>query len=101
LREVVRDLAGLAEDERASLLDDRREEIRDVGAQLRQEAWRAIGVASGIGLGIAAGIATAEAGAPALGLLEAAAVTVGGVASFPRKTLTPYSYLFSIDRSFG
>jgi hypothetical protein len=40
------------------------------------------------------------AGEP-VGVLLSAFATSAGVAALPRKTITPYSYLFSIGGKFG
>jgi hypothetical protein len=99
LREVVRDLARMPAEEQEKALADRREEIRDAGEALRRGPLQAIGSAAGIGLGIAGGAASAVAGDPIGGVLSAAAAAAG-VAGIPRETVTPYSYLFAVGRSF-
>jgi hypothetical protein len=100
LRSVVREMAGVSPGEQSSVLDDRLGEIRDAGATLRQGPFKAIAGTTGIAIGIAGGVTSAAAGDP-IGAILSAFSTAAGVATLPRKTITPYSYLFSIGQKFG
>lgn len=100
LRAVVREMGGIPPDERASVLNDRREEVREAGETLRRGALRTLGGAAGIGLGIAGGVASAVAADPVGGILSASAAAAGA-ATLPGKTITPYSYLFAVGRQFA
>jgi hypothetical protein len=97
IRQVVLDLATAEPEQREQLLNDRRAEVREAGEALRGGPMRMFGGAVGIGLGIAGGVATALSGGLLTGALAAGAA-VSGVAALPRKTTTPYSYLFAIRR---
>ena len=97
---VVREMAGNSREDDASILGDRLEEIREAGEALRRGPVSTIAGAAGIGLGIAGGVTSAVAGEP-VGALLSAFATGAGVAALPRKTITPYSYLFSIGGQFG
>ncbi len=98
LREVVREIS-IAEDP-ASVLADRQEEMRDTAQALRSGPLSKLGAAATVGLGIAGGVASVAEGSPVGGILSAAAAA-GGAAMLKTKTVTPYSYLFSIQRTFG
>jgi hypothetical protein len=99
LREVVRSIAAAPPDEHDRMLNDRRAELREASEALRGGPMRMLGSMGGIGLGIAGGIATALSGDVLTGALSAGAA-VSGVTSLPRRTTTPYSYLFAIRRQF-
>jgi hypothetical protein len=100
LRSVVHEMAGVPPEDRTTVLDDRLEEIREAGEALRRGPFRTIAGATGIGLGIAGGVTSAVAGEP-VGAILSAFSTATGVAALPRKTITPYSYLFSIGHKFA
>jgi hypothetical protein len=100
LRSVVREMAGISPGEQTSVLDDRLEEIREAGEALRRGPFRTMVAATGIGIGIAGGVTSAVAGEAVGGILSAFS-TAAGVATLPRKTITPYSYLFSIGHQFA
>ena len=101
LRGMVREIGELPTEERTRVLDDRREEIREAGEALRRGPVRALSAAAGVGLGIAGGTASAITGDPLGGILSASAAAAGAAAALPRKTVTPYSYLFSVGRQFS
>ncbi len=96
LRAVVREMT----DDATGARDDRLEEIREAGEALRHGPLRMMAGTAGIGLGIAGGVTSAVAGEP-IGAILSALSTATGVAALPRKTITSYSYLFSIDSQFG
>jgi len=100
LREIVRELSRLPHDEHARVLEDRREEIREAGDALRRGPLNTLGSVAAVGLGIAGGVVSAAAGAPLGGILSAAAAGAGLV-TLPGKTVTPYSYLFSVRSKFA
>lgn len=100
LRETVRGLSALSPAEQAQALEDRREEIHDAADALRSGPIKALGSAAAIGLGIAGGVVSAAAETPTGGILSAAA-SGAGLATLPRKTITPYSYLFSVRHQYG
>jgi hypothetical protein len=100
LRAVVREMADDSRDDATSILDDRLAEIREEGEALRHGPLRTMAGTAGIGLGIAGGVTSAVAGEP-VGAILSALSTATGVAALPRKTITPYSYLFSIRSQFG
>ncbi len=100
LRAVVREMAGDSRGDDTSVLDDRLEEIRKAGEALRRKPLRTMAGAAGIGLGIAGGVTSAVAGEP-VGAILSGFSTAAGAAALPGKTITPYSYLFSIGGQFG
>jgi hypothetical protein len=100
LREFVHDLSTTPAEEHGQVLDDRRAEIREAGDELRRGPLKMLGSAAGIGLGIAGGVATAITGDVLTGALGVGSA-VSGAAALPRRTTTPYSYLFAMRRQLG
>jgi hypothetical protein len=99
LRAVVREMAGDSRADDTSVLEDRLDEIREAGEALRHVPLRTVAGTAGIGLGIAGGVMSAVASEP-VGAILSAFSTATGVAALPGKTITPYSYLFSIAGKF-
>jgi len=101
LRRTVRELAAVPTEEQQTLLDDRREEIREQAEALRRGPLRALGAVGVVALGLAGGTASAVAGDTVGGLLSAAAAASGVAAAVGGQAMTPYSYLFAMRREFG
>ncbi|MGH3608055.1 MAG: hypothetical protein ACRDRD_08210, partial [Pseudonocardiaceae bacterium] len=100
LREVVGELSTRPQEECGQILNDRRQELRDAADALRGEPMRRLTSIGSIALGIAGGVVTAVTGDLLVGVLSGGAAAAG-MATLPRKAMTPYSYLFAMQRELA